>query len=129
MNGLEEDPTTNANNIKAIVDAIRAVSAAIPIVLITPQHRDYSTALAYTIMTHRLMRKLYDLLSGYTSLYIVPLSLYHDSEYNYISGTAAVNPRSAITQSAVTDPIHPQDAGQYQFADAIFGVTSGCITS
>lgn len=129
MNALANDPTTNAGYIKSIVDAIRADSASMPIIICPPQQRDYSKSASTIMQGYDLMVKIYELFAAYTLLYIVPIGIMHDSEYNYQNGTEIVNPRSAITQPAVSDATHPQAAGYYQFADAIYSEFSYRFTS
>ena len=130
-NGLDYDPDENAGYIQDMVDAIRADAPTMPIYIVTPQYKAYnksaSTVYGYNsygeaIKMFRLCVKLYELLYDYDDLYIIPLTQCFDSEYNFNSGTVAVNPRHTTTEPAIPDPVHP--ARYWQMADVMFSVLS-----
>ena len=139
-NGIALDPTTNANNIKTIVDKIRQNDANIPVYVTFTLYRGNQNGLgvqtsndgfaanrgAWKLEEDRkvfnLMVRLYDLLKNYTNLYFIPISLSHDSEYNFGAVSTPVNPRASQTELMPTEATHPQNQGYLQFADIIFSV-------
>jgi hypothetical protein len=139
-NGMALDPTVNANNIKQIVDYIRQDDATIPIHLVYTLYRGNQDGLGvqtsvdgYSVNTgawklqedrkvFNLMVKLDELLSAYTNLYFVPVSLTHDSEFNFGATSTPVNPRASQTELLPTEATHPQTQGYYQMADVMFSV-------
>lgn len=137
-NGIALDPTTNAGNIKMLVDKIREVDASIPIYITYTLYRGdqngmgkqlsndgYSAAsgvwkLEEDRKVFNLMVRLNDLLKDYTSLHFIPVSLTHDSEYNFGSVETPVNPRATQTEPQHVEATHPQIPGYMQFADTTF---------
>ena len=146
-NGISLDPTTNANNIKQIVDYIRQDDATIPIFVTFTLYRGNQNALgnqsgtdgyatnrgAWKLEEDRkvfnLMVKLYELLKDYTNLYFIPVSLCHDSEYNYGSVETTVNPRATQTELIPIEATHPQQQGYLQIADIKFSVYAKYLNS
>lgn len=126
MNDMQRNLDDAVNYEKLIVDNIRSSYPTMPIVVCAPQARDYNGEGHVARNGFLMMKKLYEAFVLYQNLYFVPLYLIHDSEYNYrlADEYEGVNIYSAITQNKVTDTVHPQDAGYFQFADAIYGALS-----
>ena len=142
-NGIELDPTNNANAIKQIVDYIRQDDSTIPIYLAWTLYRGNQDGLGvqtgsdgYTaknagkykleedMKVFNLMVRLNELMSDYSNLYFVPISLCHDSEYNFGAVETPVNPRATQTELMPTEATHPQAQGYYQMADIMYSVIS-----
>ena len=139
-NGMALDPTVNANNIKQIVDYIRQDDATIPIHLVYTLYRGNQDGIgaqtsvegysvnqgAWKLQEDRkvfnLMVRLNELLNAYTNLYFIPVSLAHDSEFNFGATSTPVNPRASQTELLPTEATHPQNQGYYQIADITFSV-------
>jgi hypothetical protein len=139
-NGMELDPTTNASNIKQIVDYIRQDDANIPIFVVNTLYRGnqngigneaYSNGFALSKgqwkleedrKVFNLMVKLNELLGSYPNLYFVPISISHDSEYNFGAVLTPVNPRAVQTELMPIEATHPQLQGYLQMADIMFSV-------
>jgi lysophospholipase L1-like esterase len=129
-NGLEFDPTTNVGNIKQIVDYIRQDDATIPIFVVFTLYGGDQNGIKTSgtwkfyedAKVFNLMVKLYELLNSYTDLYFIPISLAHDSEYNFGTVSTPVNPRASQTELLPAEATHPQTQGYMQFADIIFSV-------
>jgi lysophospholipase L1-like esterase len=139
-NGMTLDPTTNAGNIKQIVDYIRQDDATIPIFLVHTLYRGDQDGMGNEISVDgyayskgnwkleedrkvfNLMVRLNELLSTYTDLHFVPIALTHDSEYNFGSVSTPVNPRALQTELLPNEATHPQLQGYQQMADTMFSV-------
>ena len=140
-NGIALDPTTNAGNIKTIVDKIRQADATIPIYVVFTLYRGDQNGMGRQLSSdgysagsgvwkleedrkvYNLMVKLYDLLKSYSNLRFIPIAHTHDSEYNFFNGTTyPVNPRSTITEPQHNEATHPQNPGYFQMADIIYSV-------
>lgn len=137
-NDMAIDPTVNAGNIKTIVDRIRVADATIPIYVVYTLYRGDQDGIGNQLSTdgysagsgiwklqedrkvYNLMVKLNDLLKSYTKLYFIPISLTHDSEYNFGSVETPVNLRATNTELLETEATHPQNQGYLQFADTQF---------
>lgn len=147
-NGIALDPTTNANNIKAIVDGIRASDPNIQVYIVFTLYRGDQNGIGNQLSSdgysagsgvwkleedrkvYNLMVKINDLLKSYSNLFFIPISLTHDSEYNFRGTTpAAVNPRSTITELQDAEATHPssQSAGYLQMADIMFSTFAAHI--
>lgn len=139
-NNIALDPTENANAIKQIVDYIRQDDATIPIYVVFTLYRGNQDGLgvqtssdgyarnkgAWKLEEDRkvfnLMVRLHDLLKDYTNLEFVPISLTHDSEFNFGAVETPVNPRASQTELLPTEATHPQTQGYMQMADIMFSV-------
>lgn len=137
-NGLADNPTSNANNIKQMVDYIRQDDTDIPIFIVNTIYKSNQNGIG-TMMngadgfatnrgmmkydedmkTIKLALKLQELFKSYSNLHLIPLNLLHDDEYNFGQKVVNVNPRSSITETIPTDAIHPE-SGYLQFADVQF---------
>lgn len=145
-NGIALDPTTNANNIKTIVDKIRSSDSAIPIYVTFTLYRGNQNGLGVQTSNdgyatnrgawkleedrkvYNLMTRLYDLLKPYTNLYFIPVALQHDSEYNFGAVSTPVNPRATQTELLPVEATHPQTQGYLQIADIMFSVFAAHLT-
>lgn len=139
-NGMELDPTTNAGNIKRIIDYIRQDDASIPIFVVYTLFRGnqngigvQTSAEGYTVnkgawkleedrKVFNLIVKLNELLGSYTNLYFVPVAQCHDNEYNFGAVETPVNPRATQTELMPVEATHPQEEGYLQIADIMFSV-------
>lgn len=137
-NDLALDPTTNADNIKEIVDGIRASDSTIPIFVVNTLYRSGQDGMANQASNDgyssfrsawkleedrkvfNLMVRLDELLNGYTNVHFVPVALTHDSEYNFGQVEIPVNSRSEITTMIPKESVHPQHEGYMQMADIMF---------
>lgn len=137
-NGLNIDPTDNVNNIKSIVDNIRLDYSDIPIFVCNTIYRSnqngyYSTGSdGYTTAINdfeynndmkimKLQQKIAETFSEYTNVYIVPLSVCMDREYNFGQKEVSVNPRlTNVTIKIPIESVHPQTAGYMQMADVMY---------
>jgi hypothetical protein len=140
-NGIAIDPTSNVASIKSIVDGIRVTNATMPIYIVFTLYRGDQNGIGNQLSTdgysagsgiwkleedrkvYNLMVALYGALNTYSNLYFIPVSLTHDSEYNFKSNTAtAVNPRSSLTEFMDAEATHPspRNDGYYQMADIMF---------
>jgi len=143
-NGMELDPTANANNIKAIVDAIRSEFATMPIFVCYTIYRSnqngyYSSGGQGYVSTNtyqyiedlkvfNLMSKLYELLESYTDVYMIPLATCMDRENNFGQISTPVNPRlTDVTINIPAESVHPQSAGYFQMADVMFSTYCGTL--
>jgi len=140
INGIELDPTINANNIKQMVDYIRQDDANIPISIVFTLYRGNQDGLGvqtgsdgYTVnqgafelcedkKVFALMDRLYSLLSGYTKLYFTPIALEMDRDNNFGQTVTPVNPRATQTELLPVEATHPQTQGYLQIADTQFSV-------
>lgn len=141
-NGITLDPNTNAGNIKQIVDYIRQDDANIHIYVVFTLYRGDQNGIGeqtdsdgYTstngqwkleedTKVFNLMEKLDELLSGYSNVYFVPISLTHDSEYNFGAVSTPVNPRASQVEYLPTEATHPQQQGYEQMADIMYSTIS-----
>ena len=127
----------SAEHIKDLVDAIRADDATIPIFVCNTIYRSnqngyYSSggqgftsasgwAFDSDMKIMNFQNALDEALDGYTNLYIVPLSVCMDREYDFGQVEAAVNPRlSDVTEMIPNESVHPQNAGYMQIADVMY---------
>lgn len=126
MNDMERNLDDAVNYEKLMVDNIRSSYPNLPIIICAPQARDYNVEGHVAKNGFLMMKKLYEKFCLYTNLYFVPLYLIHDSEYNYCLADEheGVNLYSPIVKNKVVDSVHPQNAGYFQFADAIYGALS-----
>jgi hypothetical protein len=144
-NGISLDPTTNVNNIKAIVDGIRANDANIKIFVVFTLYRGdqngigrqnnsdgFTTTSGYKLEEDRkvynLMVKLNETLKDYTNLHFIPIALAHDSEYNFGAEEVPVNPRATQTEKMHVEATHPQLQGYLQMADIMFSTYATHLT-
>lgn len=137
-NGIEVDPTANANYIKTFIDKIRATGGAtIPIFVVHTLFRGnqdgigkqegtdgYVVNTAYKLeedlKVFNLQEKLLEDLNSYSNVYLVPVSTCHDSEFNFGNVSTPVNPRASQVEFLPNEATHPQTQGYMQIADIIF---------
>ena len=133
----------NADDIVAIVDAIRRDDIMTPIYVVNTIYQGSQNGLGSWKTEHgeylskgwnkheqdlavfELMVDLAGKLADYEDVYLVPAAISMDSEYNYESAEQAVNPYSESTENYETDPVHPNKAGYYQIADVMFATFCG----
>jgi len=139
-NGMMLDPYENANNIKQIIDYIRLDDGTIPIFVVNTLYRANQNGIGSEIAidgyvispgslkleedrkVFNLMVELSRLLEGYSNIHFVPISVSHDSEYNFGALETPVNPRSSQTEILPIGGTHPQLEGYQQIADIMFSV-------
>lgn len=143
-NGMEVDPTANANNIKAIVDAIRTEFPTMPIYVCYTIYRSnqngyYSSGGQGYVSTNtyqyiedlkvfNLMERLSGILEGYSNVYLVPLATCMDREYDFGNIPTPANPRlTDVTINIPAESVHPQSAGYFQMADVMFSTYCGTL--
>lgn len=137
-NGIAVDPTSNATNIKTFIDKIRATGGAtIPIFVVHTLFRgnqdgigkqlgvdgyvvNSTYKLEEDLKVFNLQEKLLSDLTGYSNLYLVPVSTCHDSEFNFGAVSTPVNPRASQVEFLPVEATHPQTQGYMQIADIIF---------
>jgi hypothetical protein len=145
-NGAAIDPTTNANNIKQIIDYIRQDDPNIPIYMVYTLYRGNQDGIGkqgnnqgYSASgndfkynedkkTFNLMVRLNSLLSSYSNLRFIPVSITHDSENNFGAVSTPVNPRASQTELLPIESVHPQTQGYLQMADIMFSTFAGTLT-
>ena len=136
---------TNADDIIAIIDAIRADDVMTPIYVVNTIFQGSQNGLGSWKTKHgeylskgwnkheqdlavfNLMTELSERLESYEDLYLVPAGISMDSEYNYESEAATANPYSENIEIYEVDPVHPNKAGYYQIADVIFSTFCGTM--
>ena len=134
---------SNADDIVAIVDAIRADDVMTPIYVVNTIYQGGQNGLGSWKTKHgeylskgwnkqeqdlavfNLMVDLSEKLEDYEDVYLVPAGISMDSEYNYESTEVSVNPYNNATEKYETDPVHPSKAGYYQIADVMFSTFCG----
>ena len=127
----------SADHIKDLVDAIRADNSSIPIFVCNTIYRSnqngyyssggqgFSAASGWAFDSDMkimaLQNALDTALAGYTGVYIIPLSVCMDREYDFGNVATAVNPRlTDVTIDIPNESVHPQNAGYMQIADVIY---------
>lgn len=134
---------SNADDIVALVDAIRSVDVMTPIYVVNTIYQGSQNGLGSWKTEHgeylskgwnkqeqdlavfNLMVDLSEKLADYEDVYLVPAGISMDSEYNYDSAEQAVNPYSESTEIYESDPVNPNKAGYYQIADVMFSTFCG----
>ena len=127
-NGMTLDPTVNAGNIKQIVDYIRQDDAALPIFVIFTLYRGNQDGIKSSGVwknledrkVFNLMKRLHELLHEYSNLFFIPISLTHDSEFNFGAVETPLNPRASQVEYLPVEATHPQTQGYFQMADIMF---------
>lgn len=133
----------NADDIVAIIDAIRADDIMTPIYVVNTIYQGSQNGLgswqtkdgeylAKGWNKHEQDRAVFELavslsekLKDYEDVYFVPAGISMDSAYNYESVEKPANPYSQVTESYETDPVHPAKEGYYQIADVMYSVLCG----
>lgn len=139
-NGMKTDPTDAVNNIKTLVENLRASTkgATIPIYVMLLQFRapyilstnadgfaTNSTGMykfLSAVQHHNLQVGLYNELKNYENVYFIPLATTMDSTNDYPYTEVGVNPYvEDVKMKKFTDTVHPTDAGFKQIGDVLFG--------
>ena len=143
-NGIKIDPTLNANSIKNIVDSIRSEYPTMPIFVCNTIYRSnqngyYSigsdgyakgqSEFQYSedMKVMNLQNRLAELFADYDNVYIIPLSVCMDREYNFGQKEVVVNPRSSVTIKIPNESVHPQEPGYMQMADVMYSAYCGVL--
>ena len=141
MNNL----TTFLTNMQTIVDSVREYSNTIKIFIVNTIYRSNQNGIGrqgavegynpsngvfkykedYKVM--EMMKNLYEQFNGESNIYVVPLALQMDSEYNYGQQEMDVNPRNTYKTIYPVDSIHPRKTGQLQTADVFFSMLCGLL--
>ena len=128
-----------AKNITDLIDNIRLDNASIPIFVCNTIYRSnqngYYTsggqgftaisgwAFNSDIRIMEFQNALVDAIADkeYTNVYVTPLSVCMDREYDFGNVETPVNPRlSTVTINIPNESVHPQDAGYMQIADVMY---------
>lgn len=94
------------DDIAVMIDAIRAAGDMRPIYVTNAVYQEEPN-----LETFQLMAELSGELADYEGVYLIPVGISVDSEYNY----------------EITDAIHPNEAGYAQIADMIFATVCGTM--
>lgn len=140
-----KNPATYVTNVTAMINAIHAYNATLPIYIVDTVYRANQDAIgeqgavegynpANGSFKYRedkyvmdFMKSAYDAFAEMSNVILVPLATLHDSEYNYGEKEEYVNPRSTKKFTLPEDSIHPRKAGQYQVADVFFSWICGTM--
>jgi len=136
INGIAIDATSNVDKIKTIVDSIQTEYPNMPIFVCNTIYRSnqngyystggdgYSSASDFQFSSDvkimNLQNALAEAFDLYDNVYIVPLSICMDREYNFGHKEVTVNPRSTIVEHIPNESVHPQNAGYMQMADVMY---------
>lgn len=136
-NGMALNPTTNVNNIKAIVDSIIDEYPNMPIFVCNTIYRSnqdgyHSTGadgyvavsgfqFSEDVKVMNLQKALSEALADYSNVHMVPLSVCMDRDNDFGQVEVPVNPRlTTVTTHIANESVHPQTAGYMQMADVIY---------
>lgn len=137
-NGLEMDPTGNADAIFGIVDKIREADAQIPILLIEPIYPANQNGMARQQnitgyeglhgmwafsrerMVFNLLKELDARAASYENLTVVPAGVMFDRDYGFNQDLVLENPHSEIMEVMPQEGIHPSEGGYDQIGDSIY---------
>lgn len=137
-NGLEMDPSGNADNILKIVDKIKEADSNIQILVVEPifpadqdgmarqqnimgyegLHGMWSYARG--VMVFNLISELEARLDSYENVTIVPAGVMLDRAYGFEQTEIRKNPHSEVLESVPAQGVHPGEAGYNQIGDAIY---------
>ncbi len=138
INGLEMDPTANADGIFGIVDKIREADAAIPIVLIEPiypadqngmaRQQNISGyeelhgmwAVSRERMVFNLLKEIDARAASYDNLTLVPTGVMFDRDYGFDQELLQENPHSEVMEAMPAEGVYPSDGGYDQIGDSIY---------
>lgn len=142
-NDLADGVETAAENIEALVAAIRSEYTDLPIMLCNTIYRSRQDGYgsvgsdSYTggsgagsyqydedCKVFELMRKINIDLYADANVHIVPLAICHDTDYNFGAVEVSANPRAAQKVHVPVESVHPQVQGYYQMADVIYSAYS-----
>lgn len=136
-NGLALDNTSNVGYIKELVDNIRSEYPTMPIFVCNTIYRsnqngyysvggdNYTAVPGYQFEEDCKIMNLQNMIQAvfesYTDLYIIPLSICMDREYDFGNVPTPVNPRlSTVTIDIPVESVHPQEPGYLQMADVMY---------
>ena len=136
-NGIKVDPSVAVLQIRQFIDGIRQGDSDTPIFVVNTLFRGnqdgigvqtgndgYSVSATYKLVedlkVFNLQVALTESLKEYPNLYFVPVSVTHDSEYNFGAVETPVNPHAVQTELMPTEATHPQNQGYEQFADIMY---------
>ena len=138
-NGIAVDPTENAGYIKAMVDTIVTEYPDMVIFVCNTIYKSnqngyysigadgYATGqsdfqYSADIKIMNLQNRLAEIFADYENVYIVPLSICMDREYNFGQKEVSVNPRSSVKTKIPNESVHPQTEGYLQMADVMYSI-------
>lgn len=137
-NGLEMDPSGNADNILKIVDKIREADSNIQILVVEPIFPADQDGMARQqnimgyeglhgmwsyvrgVMVFNLISELDTRLDSYENVTIVPAGVMLDRAYGFEQTEIRKNPHSEVLESVPAQGVHPGEAGYGQIGDAIY---------
>lgn len=136
-NGLARDNAGAVTELKTMVDNILADCPTMPVFVCNTIYRSkqdgyYSTGGdAYVsvgdfqrwndVCIMDLQNRVKDTFENYTGVYVVPMSVCMDRDYDFGNVETPVNPRlTTVTTTIPNESVHPQNAGYMQMADALW---------
>lgn len=136
-NGISIDPTAAVAEITTLITKIREFEPTMKIFVVNTLFRGdqngignggatdgYVNNPAWKLQEDRkvfnLQVALTDACNTLANVHMIPVSVTHDSEFNFGSVDTPVNPRALNTELLPTEATHPQLQGYQQFADIIF---------
>lgn len=137
-NGLELDPSKNAQNIVTIVDKIREADPDIQIMVVEPIYpsdqdgmarqqniQGYEElhgmwALSRCRMVFNLIGELETRLSSYENVTIVPAAVMFDRDYGFDQTLVSEDPHSEVMDAMPVQGVHPSAGGYDQIGDTIY---------
>lgn len=145
-NDLGTSVESAVQNILNLVSIIRQEYPTMPIFVCNTIYRSsqdgyvsigndgYATSNGVSLYEYRedckvfeLMRNLCKELIDEEYVYIIPLAICHDTEYNFGQVNVKANPRAEQEVVIPTESVHPQTQGYYQFADVMFSAYSAVL--
>ena len=147
-NGMHQTPRRQAAYVKAIVDRIKAADANVKILVCHTIYRSNQNGIAIEtgsdgysndrtigafkrIEDEKVMGYMMELdkaLYGTSNVYMVPVAVSMDAEYNFGMRAVPVNPRNSnFVEMMPKESIHPQACGYYQMADVIYSAICAVV--
>lgn len=136
-NGINIDPTAAVTEMVTLIAKIREFEPTMKIFVVNTLFRGdqngignggatdgYVNNPAWKLQEDRkvfnLQVALTDACKALANVHMIPISVTHDSEFNFGSVPTPVNPRALNTELLPTEATHPQLQGYQQFADIIY---------
>ena len=137
-NGLEMDPSKNAQNIVTIVDKIREADPDMEIMVVEPIYPADQDGMARQQniqgyeelrgmwssarcrMVFNLIGELETRLSSYENVTIVPAAVMFDRDYGFDQTLVGQDPHSDVMDAMPVQGIHPSAGGYDQIGDTIY---------